>query len=342
MSDSVQALRRKPNAAFAVAGLASSLLFLSMFLAFAFLMPVQIIFGRRGGREGIAAAGVSALGIALAEASKLVASGSFAQPDGRLISGFVALAGTILTPIILLLALALLNAPFWRHWDSAYRVLGVTALCAFIALPVLLSIERDASIVAFLEERIGAVLTPLRSAVTDSSEGYEASVLAASLDPKDLVATSFELLRNCFAAILFTLLGGSWWLGNRMSGRGSRGWEKTAALEELRLPYPFLWGFLASWSFMLAAELLKAQEAVSAVAWNCVLVVSLAYAAAGLGIVTYLLKTWNTPKSLRICLTVVAVLSLATPLGIAVAASLPLIGVTEIWIHYRKPKGVGA
>jgi hypothetical protein len=342
MSDSAQALRRKPNATFIVAGLTSSLLFLSMFLACAFLLPVQIIFGRRGWREGMAAVGVSALGIAIAEASKLAVSGSFAQQDGRMMTGIVALAGTVLTPVVLLLALALMNAPLWGHLDPAYRILGVTAASALIALPVLLSIERDASIAAFLEERIRAVLTPLRNAVTDSSDGYEASALAASLDPKDIVATSFALLRNSFAAILFTLLGGSWWLGNRMSGRGSRGWEQTASLEDLRLPYAFLWGFLAFWSFMLAVELLKIQGVAPAVAWNCALVVSLAYAAVGLGIVTYLLKAWNTPKSLRICLAIIAVLSLATPLGIAVVVSLPLLGVTEIWIHYRKPKGVGA
>ena len=64
--------------------------------------------------------------------------------------------------------------------------------------------------------------------------------------------------------------------------------------------------------------------------------------AQGLGIVTHLLKKWNTPKAMRIMIAVTAVISLATPMGIIVAAALPLIGVTEIWIHYRKPKGVGA
>jgi hypothetical protein len=37
-----------------------------------------------------------------------------------------------------------------------------------------------------------------------------------------------------------------------------------------------------------------------------------------------------------------ALLALATPAGAAVAVALPLFGVTEIWIHFRKPKGVGA
>jgi hypothetical protein len=312
-----------------------------MFLSFAFLLPVQIVFGRRGGREGMAAAGASAAGIAIAQAARLVSVGGFAQGEGRM-SGLLALAGGLVTPVLLLLALALINAPFGRRWGHAYKILGISILCTLIAIPALISVERNGSIAAFLEERIGAVLTPLRSSVADSSEGYEASALAASLDPKDLIASSFALLRNSMAAIIFSILAGSWWLGNRMSGRGNRGWEETSPLTELRLPYPFLWAFLLSWTCVLIIELTRAQGAVSAIAWNCALAITLAYAAVGLGIAAYLLQTWNAPKSLRICLAVMAAIALATPLGIAVAVVLPIIGVTEIWIHYRKPKGVGA
>jgi hypothetical protein len=342
MSDPALALRRKSNAAFIAAGLASSFLYISIFLSFAFLLPVQIAFGRRGGRAGTAAAGISAAGIALAQGLRLAAAGAFGPGAGPGAAGLSALAAGILPPLVLLGALVLVNAPFGRAWAPSYRILGATALCALAALPVFITIGRDASITAYLEERIGALLAPLRSAVTSASDGYEASALAASLDPKDLVAASLAMLRDSYAAILFFILAGSWRLGNRLSGAGSRGRTEAGAIDELRLPYPLVWAFLASWSLVLAAVLLRAPEAASAFAWNCALTISLAYAAQGFGIVTHLLKSWNTPKSLRILLAVIAVISLAMPLGIVVAASLPLFGVTEIWIHYRKPKGVGA
>jgi uncharacterized protein YybS (DUF2232 family) len=150
------------------------------------------------------------------------------------------------------------------------------------------------------------------------------------------------MLRDSYAAILFLLLAGSQRLGNRWSGIGSPGRAETVAIEELRIPYPFVWAFLAAWSLLLATVLLRAPEAASAFAWNCALIASLVYAAQGLGIVTYLFKRWNMPKSLRILVAVTAVISMVTPLGIAVATALPLFGVTENWIHYRKPKGVGA
>jgi Predicted membrane protein (DUF2232) len=331
MSDPVTVLRRKPDTAFLAAGVASSFLYVSIFLSFAFLVPVQIAFGRFGRRAGMAAAGIAMAGIIIVQGWRLVTAGAF---------GALAIVVGILPPLVLLGALALMNAAFWHEWAAVYKVLSVTAACAIAALPVLLSLDRDASIKAYLVERIGDFLAPLRSA---SGEGYDASALAASLDPKELVSSSIALLRDSYAAILLFLIGGSWRLGNRWSGPGSRGREETAPIDELRLPYLLLWAFLASWSLVLAAVLMRAPEPIAAFAWNCALALSLVYAAQGLGIVTHVLKRWNMPRFLRIVIAVMALLALATPTtAIAVAVALPLFGVTEIWIPYRKPKGVGA
>jgi hypothetical protein len=333
MSDSAKASNRRPSAAIVAAGAASSLLYLSIIFSFAFLLPVQIAFGRKGARAGMAAAGISAAVLTAVLGWRLAAAGVF---------GLTALAEGMLAPLVLLGALALINAPIGRGLAPAYKILAVTAICACAALPVMIAIERDASIAAYLEERIGAVMAPMRAAIAGAGDGYEASALAASLDPKDLVAASISMLRDSFAAILFFILAGSWRLGNRLSGLGSRGRGMSGAIEELRLPYPLVWAFLVSWSLVLATEFLNASELPSAFAWNCALVLSLAYAAQGLGIVVHLFKSWNMSRSLRILIAVMAVISLVTPVGIAVAAALPLFGITEIWIHYRKPKGVGA
>jgi len=331
MSDPAAVLRRNPNVAFVAAGLASSILYSSIILSFAFLLPVQIAFGRYGRRGGFAAAGLSAAGIALVQGWRLAAAGA--------LHGTTLGAG-ILAPIVLLGSIVVLNAPFWKAWNPAYRILIVTAACAVFALPILVSLDRDVSIAAYLEERIGALLAPLRSA---SGQGYDASALAASLDPKELVAASISTLRNSYAALILLFIGGSWRLGNRLSGPGSPGRMETPAIDELRLPYDLLWVFLASWSLVLAAVLLHAPRSAEAFAWNCGLTLALTYAAQGLGIVTHLFKKWNMPKSLRIIFVVMALIALATPTaGIVVAIALPLFGVTEIWIPYRKTKGVGA
>lgn len=331
MSDLVRAVGRKSDAASLAAGLASCLLFLSLVLSFAFLLPVQIAYGRLGRRAGGLAAGVAAAGIAAVQGWRLASTGA---------SDPLALIVGMLPPFVLLGALVLLNAPIWSGLATAYRVAIVVAGCALSAIPLLITLEGDVSFRNFLEKLFGDFLTPLRSALGD---GYDASALAASLNPPDVVASLLEMLRNSYAAVFLVYLGGSWRLGNRLSGPGSRGREETVAIDELRLPYPLLWAFLASWSLVLAAVLLRAPEWASAVAWNCSIALSLAYAAQGFGIVTHVLKRWKMPRSLRILLAIMAVLALATPTaGMAVAVALPLFGVTEIWIPYRKPKGVGA
>jgi len=316
-----------------LAGLASCLLFASLFLSFVFLLPVQIVNGRFGRRAGWASAGVAAAGIVVVQLWGTLSSAT---------TGFWALdlASGALPPVILLAALSLINAPIWGLRTKPYRVIIVSMACALAALPFLLSIERDTSIASYLEGKIGSVLAPFRST---SGEGYEASALAASLDPKELVATSMNTLRDSFAAIILVIIGGSWRLGNRLSGPGSGGRAETCPIEALRLPYPLVWAFLASWSLVLAAVVLRAGEALTAFAWNCAVVSTLLYAAQGWGIVTHLFKSWNMPRSLRLLMGAMAVIAFFTPTaGFVVAATLPLLGVTEIWIPYRKPKGAGA
>ena len=325
-----------PIAAIFAAGLASGLLYASMLLSFAFLLPVQVVFGRYGqARAGWRRQGWRPSGSLAAQgwgfAPALPASGRWISPWAPC------------PPLVLLGALAHHKRAFLGSAGRApYKVLAVAAACALAALPLLLALERDTSIASFLEGRIGSILAPLSASVGD---GYEASALAASLDPKEIVATSMTALRDSFAAITprchRRLAGGS---GTGSRGPAAAGREETRRDRGATLPYPLLWAFLASWSLVLAAVLLHAPEAPSAFAWNCAIAVSLPTRPRASGSSTHLFKSWNMPRSLRIIIAVMAVIALVTPTAgyAVVAVALPLLGVTEIWIPYRKPKGVGA
>jgi hypothetical protein len=281
----------------------------------------------------MAVAGLSAGLIAVTQSIRMALSGGF---------GMVDLGLGLLPPLVLLGALALMNIAFWGTSPAAYRMLAVTALCALAAIPAMVALGHDNELTSYVESRLGALLAPLKAQASAQSS-YDASALLASLDVKALTAASMEALASSYAAFLLVLVGGSWWLGNRASGPESRGRSMAPALAEYRVPYVLVWPFLACWALVLAAIYLNAPSAAKAAAWNCALVLSLIYAAQGLGIVSHLLKRWNTPRSLRIVLAATALLALVTQTtGLAVAVSLPVLGVTEVWIPYRKPKGVGA
>jgi hypothetical protein len=317
----------------ALAGAAAGLLYSSVALALLCLAPIQMAYGRRGRRGGLAAAGVAAAVVAAAMVARVMAAGSLSP---------VSAAVACLPPIVLIAALVLVNARFWERLPATYRVLAVAAACALGALPFLAGLAKDREFAAFLESRLDAVLSPMRAQIGDQN-GYEASALAAALDAKSIAETAMRTLSSIYAAILAFTLGFDWWIGNRMAGPGSPGREAAPSLSDYRVPGAILWAFLAAWTLVLAAMALDAPDAAKATAWNCAVVLSLPYAAQGVGIASCLLNKWNAPRLMKAAVAATAVLALAYPTSsVVVGIGLPLLGVTEVWIPYRNLKGVGA
>ena len=218
----------------------------------------------------------------------------------------------------------------------------VAAVCSIVLVPIVIRLGGDAGFTSYIEARLDEAFAPLKSQAGDQS--YDSSALAAALDPKVIAATAMRVLASSYAALLVLLLGGSWWMGNRASGPGSPGRAEAPALSAYRVPYALVWAFLLCWAAVLAAMLLKgADDALRAASWNCALVFSLPYAAQGVGIASSYFERWKMPRFTRVAIVATAIVALATPTaGAVVAVALPLLGVTEVWIPYRNPKGVGA
>lgn len=337
MSDLVRTRRLDPLlAASLLAGAASGAIYFSLVLSFAFLIPLQMAFGRFGRRAGFGAALTAALAVVAIQAYRGIRLGG----AGSLLNLILGMA----PPLVLIAALAAMNAAFWARIPGIYRILALVLAVSLLAAPGIAALKADAEFRGYLEARIQAVVDGLTAQPGSLvSESYEVSALKANLNPATLVGQTLEVLASSFSALIFLLIGGSWWMGNRASGEGSLGRAASPALAECRLPYALVWPFLASWAAVFAAVYLGSEGVLRALAWNVALVLSLAYAAQGIGIASHYLKRWNTPRSLRFVLAGAAIAALATPLvGTAVAAILPLLGFTEVWIPYRNLKGVGA
>jgi len=332
MADSIDGPRRSPYIAPLVGGAVSALLYLTIALSVAFLLPLQVVCGRYGKGSGAAAAGVGAGIIAGVQILRLALSGAL---------GAAELLTVLLPPFVLIAALVVLNAAFWEKGTGPYRTFIVTVIVAAAAAPALLSLFRDQAVMEYFQERIGALITPLKAQI--SGGGYDASALAASLDPTSLTASAINTLASCYAVLILAMLGGSRWLGNRLSGPGSRGRQEARPLSEYRLPYAFLWPFLGAWTFVAGAILLNGSPLIHAIAWNLALLFSAGYAVQGLGIASHILTRWNMPRTLKLIIVAIAILAVVTPtVGLVVVILIPVLGVTEVWIPYRNPKGVGA
>lgn len=350
------------------AGMASALAYLSVFFSFLFLAPVQASFERRGRAAGFWTA-IAAFGAIVAGQFVRILLASRGLPGAGLLLAVAA------PPAIFLGALVLVNAPFWARLDATYRLLAVGLLVSAIILPGYLSLAKEGELRGFVESRVEGALAPFKAELGAAEVGtgggrsgasgaeaesmdYERSAALAGIDAKEIAAEALRLVASSFVAILCGLLALGYWLGTSMGRRGAFLAAAFAAsnpgaeaprpqaapvgvLRSYRVPYGLLWPFLAAWAFVAATLLVAALEPLSPIAWNAALTLSLFYAAQGLGIVQHLLDRVRAPRFTRIMFGAGAIALVLTPgAGSLLAAAIPVLGVTEVWIPYRKSQGV--
>ncbi len=336
MSDGVLVGR---STSFTVSAIAAGILCASMWMSVvlspAFLIPLQIAFGKLGRRGGIAAIGSALLALVLGFMVQ-----SFSFKEGL---ALFSVLSALPAPLALIAVLFILNTALFSSWAPVSRILALAAILSVAAAPFVAGIFANAGLRSSLAASVSHLVEGFMKGVDLGEQGYDSAALLASLDPASMVASSFEFFASGFAALVFAFLGMSWWIGNRLSGPDSTGRRATGLLSETRIPAWYVWPFLASGAMLLLSLRFDAGTLARSIAWNLVLIFSCAYLAQGLGIVAHFLARWKVPNFLRIVTLAMATLSaLTSPLGLAFAAILTLLGVTELWIPYRNAKGVGA
>ncbi len=347
MNDGIRIGRSTPWLIMALAsGVASASLWLSVFLAPLFLIPLQVAFGRLGKKGAGLAVGSSILVLAPAEIWRVA-------DVGRGIAALDILAA-LAFPLGAILVLILINGSFLERIPHSVRTLALGLIAGAIAAPAVASLLSDEGLRAALTQSISRLVERFVGVLPGTATaqqapggppvgGYDAAALAASFDPAEMVTTTMNVFASCYAALFCLLFGGSWWIGSRLSGEGSAARRTAPPLSGFRAPRALVWPFLASLGLLLIVLYLKAGLAYRAIAWNLVLAMSLVYAAQGLGIVAHVFDRLRMPRGFRIAFAVAVLISaIGSPIGAALVAILPLLGVTELWIPYRNPKGVGA
>lgn len=345
MNDGMRTPRSAPWHIVALAsGVASASLWLSVFFAPLFLIPLQVAFGRLGKKAAWLAVAAAVLVLFPSEIWRVAdASKGIAPLD---------VVAALAFPIGAVFALVLMNLPFLSRVPPSFRMLGLGLAAGALAAPAVATILADEGLKTALTQSISQLMDRFMSALPKAADAqatqgaapsYDTAALLAGLDPAQMVATTMKVFASCYAALFCLLFGGSWWIGSRLSGGKSVAGEAAAPLPELRVPGELVWPFLASLGLLLAVLYLKAGLLYQAAAWNLVLAMSLVYAAQGMGIVAHILARLRVPRGFRIAFAVLVLISaISSPIGAALIAILPLLGLTELWIPYRNLKGVGA
>ena len=118
MSDEQRLRTANPRGEALVAGAASGILYSSAVFAFAFLIPVQLIYGRQGKKNGLATAGIAFAFALMGQMGRdLLAT---PRTDWTGLFGLSPLLALILPPFFLLALLALMKIPTWTGSRSSW------------------------------------------------------------------------------------------------------------------------------------------------------------------------------------------------------------------------------
>lgn len=337
----------------------SAALYATVSFAPAFLLPLQVAGAGKGFRVMLRASLVAAVSIAVLQLSLLAMVGSLGIAT--------ALAG-ISAPLALVAALLGMAHPRLARTPFVFRALAGGLLVSLAVLPAFMFVARDPGVRAMFVEATRGASTSLGIETLDPDE------LWASLSR--VIAAGFGAILFLFlfgSAWGGTRIGLRWRIASTvakikkddsgampaatdttqatdsppeivitrpidLSAIANLGIDEPAlppALSGYRVPPVLVWPFLASWAGILASRFVPVQ-ALSAVAWNAAISLSICYGFQGFAVAGALAGRIGMATVARVLGPVFVVLVfLGGTTGLVAASLMALLGTLETWIPFR-------
>jgi hypothetical protein len=301
-----------------------------------FLVPVQVVLVRRGPRSFYAAAGFT---FVLVMAVKLVFAG------GGLGGALPFLVAEGATVAAMLGGLVLVQLPEIEEGlvrtklRRVPRLLAVTALAGLMAVPVVLYLRADETFTGGLREMFGGLAATLNRALR-GTEGLDLLGETGSelIKPEALMEAVREFLWRSFLFGYFFVLAFAWRVGSAIGARTIGQKAGFRPLRDFSMPDSYIWPLIGSLA-VVAVNLVVPLGVLELAAWNLLLIMALLYGLTGLGIIRFLLRKYRLPPALRWLLVGgIVVMALTPRLNLAVMVLVPGLGVSEIWVKYRKER----
>jgi len=297
-----------------------------------FLIPFQALAVRKGTGGMFASQAVMLAGLAAIRIVRVL--------RGQAGEGAWLMLGVELGIVaVLLLALAVVNLPALSGQRAVFRLLIATAAAGLLFTPLALALSRNRVFLQEMEGLFAAVSQTMKAMLAGTDE-TSMPWIGNLLDTGTLMKMSGEYVMRSFVVDSLALIGLSWWAGTASGERslGMRTTGKAPHLAAFRLPFWFVWLFIASWA-AVAADLALGLAGFSYVAWNIGLVMLLLYGIQGMAIVRFLFEKYHVGTGWWVLLLVGLGILLASPrLNIIFLFGIPLLGVSEQWVTYRIPE----
>lgn len=312
-----------------------SILLYEMNMLILFLLPLQVLFVRRGAEE------LFYSGLFVITAVTVIGLLQLRQiEDAGLRRALMWLE--FLLPLGFAGGLVGVNIP-WSLEVGRYsvgtrkleRLLTVTAAVGLASIPVLVWLSRSEELSAVLRTQVEMVRRYLEMTAGTGGEAVGPTA-GSSTDTESLVAFIRGLLLRNYLFAYYLVVCASWWLGTNIGNR-TRG-ASPRQLVDFRLPDWLAWPLIVSWAVVLLG-IVTDTGALDFAAWNVGLVLLFTYAMQGIGILHALLERRGSGPGVKSLLGVALVVLLFWPgVNLIIIVGLPGLGVSEIWIKFRESR----
>jgi hypothetical protein len=323
-----------------------------------FLIPLQVLYVRRG-RKSFGWAALLTLGLIMAVvlllARRLPISGAglsgAAMSEGALAQ--TALAHGALDPaapilflnmavtVLLIGGLILIQFPEMSpelkvpRFPRVARHLIATAIAGVLCVPVILYLRGNEIFTQGIREFMGTWIDGMnRTIAASGGQAVQPGVQPIQTD-EFLEFIKAALLRS-FLFSYFLVLSFSWWLGTIIGARSIGRHPGLTRIADFKLPDRYVWPLIASLA-LVVLNLIVPAEPLAIPAWNALLILGFLYGVSGLGIIRFLLKKLNVNPGIRwLVIVIIVILALTPRIGIAVRVLVSGLGVSEVWLKYRR------
>ncbi|MFQ3619395.1 MAG: hypothetical protein SNJ78_00480 [Spirochaetales bacterium] len=284
-----------------------------------FLIPLVILYKRQGYRKGTYGALLALVSLAIIKVLK--------EP-ALLEKGLELLALDLTYPFTFLVGLMLMENPKVSLLPATQRLGIVTLLAAGMGIPLIQYVLKDPHFDSFLRLQVEGII----QRVVEGKSTIDIGNLG-SISVKEIVQSSKIVFANTYAlAYMLTFLI-NWVVGYRVGLRSMGIYAADLILGKVKLPEKIVWAFLLGWTGVLTG-LIQPLGWVSIVFWNIALLTSALYGIQGVDILRFFLNKMGRFRALALF---GIIFSLFIPgLNIIVLVGIPLLGVSELWIQYRR------
>ena len=231
-----------------------------------------------------------------------------------------------------------MNQPRVLPYRNLLRILIATGAAGLVAVPFVGGLASDPEFVPTMRDYI-AGQPILRLGIAPADVPGVSGAPTVTSDQIDLfIDTVGTVLLRGVLFVYMVYLMAAWWLGSLWGARTIGMRSPIGRLLTFRLEPWCIWALLLSGAAVLG-DALGDLGVLGYVGWNVFSVFLLLFALQGIGVLQWLFRRYNVPGPMRVMIGVAMVFMLfRSVLTFIPVFGLPLLGLSEIWIDFKRPK----